>query len=148
MSIWYVCLIYLIIFSHSRCFYTEVSDMGWLRLVGSLKPYVSFAEYSLFYRALLQKRRTILRSLRIVATPLIWGHAHHLAFHQHWIMSILIKFSRTSREFLRYSLQAFDIIEWFWLRDWLIHKGANCTGTASSVGAACCAHWRRMGGVE
>ena len=29
--------------------------MGWLRLVGSLKLYVSFAEYRLFYRALLQK---------------------------------------------------------------------------------------------
>ena len=29
--------------------------MGWLRSVGSLKLYVSFAEYSLFYRALLQK---------------------------------------------------------------------------------------------
>ena len=33
--------------------------MGWLRSVGSLKLYVSFAEYSLFYRALLQKRPTI-----------------------------------------------------------------------------------------
>ena len=43
--------------------------MGWLRLVGSLKWQVSFAEYSLFYRALLQKRPTILRSLLIVATP-------------------------------------------------------------------------------
>jgi len=30
--------------------------MGWLRLVGSLKLQVSFAEYHLFYRALLQKR--------------------------------------------------------------------------------------------
>jgi len=30
--------------------------MGWLRLVGSLKLQVSFAEYSLFYRALLRKR--------------------------------------------------------------------------------------------
>ena len=29
-------------------------DMGWLRLVGSLKLYVSFAEYPLFYRALLK----------------------------------------------------------------------------------------------
>jgi len=29
--------------------------MGWLRLEGSLKTYVSFAEYSLLYRALLQK---------------------------------------------------------------------------------------------
>ena len=43
--------------------------MGWLRLVGSLKLLVSFAEYCLFYRALLQKRPTVLRSLRIVATP-------------------------------------------------------------------------------
>ena len=43
--------------------------MGWLRLVGSLKLQVSFAEYSLFYRALLQKRPTIWRSLLIVATP-------------------------------------------------------------------------------
>jgi len=43
--------------------------MRWLRLVGSLKLYVSFAEHSLFYRALLQKRRILLRSLLIVATP-------------------------------------------------------------------------------
>jgi len=42
--------------------------MGWLRLVGSLKLYVSFAEYRLFYRTLLQKRPIILRSLLIVAT--------------------------------------------------------------------------------
>jgi len=46
-----------------------ISNMGWLRLVGSLKLQVSFAEYSLFYRALLQKRPIILRSLLIVATP-------------------------------------------------------------------------------
>jgi len=43
--------------------------MGWLRLVGSLKLQVSFAEYRLFYRALLQKRPLFLRSLPIVATP-------------------------------------------------------------------------------
>jgi len=43
--------------------------MGWLRLVGSLKLQVSFAEYRLFYWALLQKRPIILRSLLIVATP-------------------------------------------------------------------------------
>jgi len=43
--------------------------MGWLRLVGSLKVQVSFAEYRLFYRALLQKRPIILRSLLIVAAP-------------------------------------------------------------------------------
>jgi len=43
--------------------------MRWLRLVGSLKLQVSFAEYSLFYRALLQKRPIILRSLLGIATP-------------------------------------------------------------------------------
>jgi len=43
--------------------------MGWLRLVGSSKLWVSLAEYSLFCRALLQKRHIILRSLLIVATP-------------------------------------------------------------------------------
>jgi len=43
--------------------------MGWLRFVGSLKLQVSLAEYRLFYRALLQKRPIILRSLLIVATP-------------------------------------------------------------------------------
>jgi len=38
-------------------------DMGWLRLVGSIKLQVSFAEYRLFYRALLQKRPIILSIL-------------------------------------------------------------------------------------
>jgi len=45
------------------------THMKWLQLVGSLKLQVSSAEYSLFYRALLQKRPIILRSLLIVATP-------------------------------------------------------------------------------
>jgi len=35
------------------------ADMGWLRLVGSLKLQVSFAEYRLYHRALLQKRPII-----------------------------------------------------------------------------------------
>ena len=43
--------------------------MGWLQLVGSFKSQVSFAEYCLFYRALLQQRPKILRSLLIIATP-------------------------------------------------------------------------------
>ena len=43
--------------------------MGWLRLVGSLKLYVSLAEYSLFYGAVFQKRLGILWSLLYVATP-------------------------------------------------------------------------------
>ena len=44
--------------------------MGWLRLVGSLKLQVSFAEYSLFYRARLQKRPIIFRSLLIRSYPI------------------------------------------------------------------------------
>ena len=46
--------------------------MGWLRLVGSLRLHVSFAEYRLFYRDLLQERPMILRSLRIAATPCLY----------------------------------------------------------------------------
>ena len=37
-------------------------DMGWLRSVGSIKLYVSFAEYCLFCRALLQKRPMIFKN--------------------------------------------------------------------------------------
>jgi len=51
---------------YSHVIYIHYS-MGWLRWVGSLKLQVSFAEYSLFYRALLQKRPIILRRLLIVA---------------------------------------------------------------------------------
>ena len=59
------------------CFFTLfICDMtrpyewnkGGLRLVGSLKLQVCFAEYRLFYKALLQKRPMIFRSLLIVAT--------------------------------------------------------------------------------
>jgi len=39
--------------------------------ISRLKLQVYFAEYSLFYRALLQKRPIILRSLLIVATPYV-----------------------------------------------------------------------------
>ena len=42
--------------------------MGWLSLIGSFKFYDSFAEYNLFYRAVLQKRPMFLGSLLIVAT--------------------------------------------------------------------------------
>jgi len=51
--------------------YVSISQraMGWLRLVGALKWQVSFAEYCLFCRALLQKRPIIWRSLLIAATP-------------------------------------------------------------------------------
>jgi len=54
----------------TRCIHMcDTTSMGWLRLVGSLKLQVSFAEYRLFYMALLQKRPIILRSLQVIATP-------------------------------------------------------------------------------
>ena len=43
--------------------------MGWLRLVGCLKIYVSLQNIGLFCRALLQKRPIFLSILLIVATP-------------------------------------------------------------------------------
>ena len=47
--------------------------LGRVRLVGSFKLKVSFAEYRVFYGALLQKRPMILRSLLVAATPCqIW----------------------------------------------------------------------------
>ena len=48
---------------------TSIAVGGWLRWVGSIKLQVSFAEYSLFYRALLQKRPIVLWILLTVATP-------------------------------------------------------------------------------
>jgi len=49
--------------------------MGWLRLVGSLKLYISLENIGLFYRALLQKIPIILRSLLAKATPYQWCEA-------------------------------------------------------------------------
>ena len=45
--------------------------MGWLRLVDSLKLYVSFAKEPYKRDYILQKRPIILRSLLIVATPYV-----------------------------------------------------------------------------
>jgi len=62
---------------------TRLPSMGWVRIVGSFKLQVSFAEYSLFYRALLQKRPMILRSQLIVATPYVW---HDSFLHVTWLI--------------------------------------------------------------
>jgi len=48
---------------------TTPRGMGWLRLVGSLKLYVSFAKEPSKRDHILQKRLIILRSLLILATP-------------------------------------------------------------------------------
>jgi len=69
----YVC-IYIFIVCLCVCVFhsdTEVrlDHMGWLRLVGSMNSWVSFAEYHLFNGALLQKRPIILSILLTEATP-------------------------------------------------------------------------------
>jgi len=48
-----------------------VKTMGWLRLVGSLKLWVSVAKEPYKRDSILQKRPIILRSLLIVATPYV-----------------------------------------------------------------------------
>jgi len=76
----YICVlcvgvhIYVYTHEHTQHSYVRVYlyiqiDMGWLRSVGSIKLQVPFAEYRLFYRALVQKRPMILRSLLILASP-------------------------------------------------------------------------------
>ena len=64
---------------HQLCADVSV-HMAWLRLVGSFKSYVSFAEYRLFYRALLQKRPPILRSLLIESTPYVIYCPLHMTY--------------------------------------------------------------------
>jgi len=56
----------------ARKWLREEYHMGWLRSVGSIKLYVSFAEYCLFYRALLQMRPMILLILLTLATPYVF----------------------------------------------------------------------------
>jgi len=52
--------------------------MSWLRLVGSLKSQVSFAEYSLFYRALLQERPRILCVCHVC--DVVWMISQYVIF--------------------------------------------------------------------
>ena len=76
----YVCaLIYIYMY---MCTYMRMYiyiHMGLLRSVGSIKLYVSFAEYRLFYRALLQKRLIILSILLTEATPYMYRHSQRSA---------------------------------------------------------------------
>jgi len=50
--------------------------MGWLRIVGSLKSYVSFAKKPYKRDYILQKRPINLRILRFVATPYIYVYVY------------------------------------------------------------------------
>jgi len=168
--------------------------MGCLQLVGSLKLQVSFAEYSLFCRALLQKRPINSKSLLVEATPymnlrasicihdmyyqyiyiyiyyedaVLFGKAqpHNFKSTCVWLLHRVTLVTNELRVFffvcdciewlwwrtelgmilffvcvwLLYKSDFGDElnwdgggrqVDWFWLRGWLVHKGAICTGTA------------------
>jgi len=71
--------IYVYVYIHKCIYMVCILYMRWLRLVGSFKLYVSFAGYSLFYRALLQKRPIILRPTnRSHLIARFYKHAMHL----------------------------------------------------------------------
>jgi len=70
------CLYHIHTFTCVEWLHHTDDSVGWLRLVGSLKWKVSFAEYSFFYRALLQKRPMILRSLTL--SDDIWHKICHI----------------------------------------------------------------------
>ena len=67
---------------------TGKSVYGWLRLVGSFKLYISLAEYPLFYRALLQKRFIILRSLLVAADTYQRGEYSNRCLQVCWSISV------------------------------------------------------------
>ena len=108
-------------------------NMGWLRWVGSIKLQVSFAEYHLFYRALLQKRPIILRSLLIVATPYV-HIKKYVVLPRH---SVAISMLQLKIEFKTH---------WYTLQ----HTAAHCktlqhTGTHCSTLQHTAAHWQHTG---
>jgi len=73
----YCCSVTHSVLSYMVC---HLLVMGWLRSVGSMKLHVSFAEYRLFYRALLQKRPIILSILLSEATPYVSIHDTYRPF--------------------------------------------------------------------
>jgi len=65
-----------------HCGNTAVWGMGWLRLVGFLKLWVSFVKEPYKTDDILQKRPIISRSLLIVATPYVYAYTlQHTATH-------------------------------------------------------------------
>ena len=70
----YMC-VFIHTYVHSMYTHTHVGCihsggmMGWLKIVGSLQLYVSFAKEPYKRDDILQKRPIILRSLLIIATP-------------------------------------------------------------------------------
>jgi len=73
--------------------------MGWLRLVGSSKVQGSFAKEPYNRDYIPQKRPMILRSLLIVATPLV-GNSWNVILHTLWICVCMISRNISSGKFI------------------------------------------------
>ena len=67
-------------------------NMGWLRSVGLIELYASFAEYPLFYRSLLQKRPIILSILVTKATQQMYTakHGSSISLHGSGICTVAV----------------------------------------------------------
>jgi len=74
------------VFSEYWVYGTFRYALGWLRLVGSFKLWVSIAKEPYEIDDNLQKRPIILRSLQLVATPCVFPHTNtewHTQWHTH-----------------------------------------------------------------
>ena len=83
--------------------------MGWQRLVGSLKLSVSSTEYCLFYRALLLKRPTILRSQLIAATPFLGTIKLNMQDYMFYACVLMGAWPEHDRDFLQKKALQIDI---------------------------------------
>jgi len=76
--------------------------IGWLRFVGSFKLYVSFVEYSLFYRALLQKSYNISPYVRMQIQ--IWTLCLSLEYSPYYGVATISCSLKLYFSFVEYSL--------------------------------------------
>jgi len=116
------------------------AGMGWLRSVGSIKWQVSFEEYRLFHRALLQKRPIILSILLTKATPYqvmshVWrSHVTHMnesCRTYEWVVSHILISHVAQMNSLQQSAQVWSYIthmggsyhtyEWVMSHTWMNH---------------------------
>ena len=112
----------LLYIPHMRLTYAHIAMciVGWLRLVGSLKSQVSFAGYSLFYRALLQKRPVILYAhirMRIrLHLHIRYAHTCVVVHHINWLTHTRSSLDRPTQWLLVWAV----VIPLKWPRVWIV----------------------------
>jgi len=100
--------------AEARCLQLH-SVHRWLRLVGSIKLQVSFAEYWLFCRALLQKRPIIFSILLTKATPYRCGCVCIATYHVGACVSLRTTYHDSRADFFS-SLQLLKKVSFFFAR--------------------------------